>query len=57
MLRMIVGIAAFVIPLALVVTAMNILAWLGMRGGPWSWRVLLGADIYYRWLERKDRDP
>jgi len=46
--------AAILVPLVLVWVISNVLGWLRTRGGPWSWRVLAGADVYYRWLDRRD---
>lgn len=31
-------------------------SWWAERPGldmPWNWRVLVGPDVYYRWLERR----
>lgn len=46
--------AAIAAPLASVWVLANLLGWLITRGGPWNWRVLGGADLYYRWLRRRE---
>lgn len=40
---------------ALVWVIANVSGWLLSRPGPWSWRVLGGADVYHRWLDRGNR--
>lgn len=36
---------------------LNVAGFIYVRGrfrDPWNWRILLGPDVYYRWLERGD---
>jgi len=49
------ALAAFVLPLVAVLVLANLLGWLSTRAGPFNWRVLVGGDHYYRWLERRRR--
>jgi hypothetical protein len=45
--------AAVVIGWVIGWVVLNIIGWLRTRSGPFNWRILVGADLYYRWLDRR----